>query len=96
MYKNVITTKKFNNVTNVTVKTEGFDVVYRLFIAEDDRCVFSLCVSLYEKGQLCDERFVYDITSDEREADRIFRILYENAVTPSSLYECIDAVFDIV
>ena len=96
MYKNVTKTKKFNNVLNVEVKTKEFAVVYRLLMAEEERCIFSLCVSLYEKGELSDERFVYDITSDRKQAEMIFRILYENTVTPVSLYECIDAVFDIV
>ncbi len=96
MYKNVIKTKKFNNITNVTVKVNDFDIVYRLLVSENDRCIFSVCVSLYEKGELSDERFAYDITSDRKEAERIFRILYENTVTPSSFYECIDAVFDII
>lgn len=87
---------KFNNVTNVSVKYDEYLFVYRLFVTECDRPIFSVCVSLYKNGEVCDEKFVYDISSDENEAVMIFDHLCNNTVTPYSLDECIDAVYDII
>ncbi|MBR6645267.1 MAG: hypothetical protein IKL21_05840 [Clostridia bacterium] len=73
------------------------NISYRLFSSQNNgEIVFSLCVELIENGELTDERFVFDISRCKEEAENIFMMVHKNTVTPYSLDECLDAVYDIL
>lgn len=70
---------------------------YRLFRCktENGEVIFSLLVSLFENGKFSDERFVFDISRKENDAEKIFDIICKNYVTPYALDECLDSIFDM-
>lgn len=88
----------FGNVEFVCAcHPSGITVSYRLVLGyTDERKVYSVLISRYDGIYPTEEEFLFDISSDDGEALRIFRSLYENCVLPDTVYECIDSLFDIV
>ncbi len=90
-------TKKFNRVLHTTVEYEKFKTEYRLFEGYfEDRCIYSVSVSIYENGTLSDEEFAFDITSSKKAAREIFAMLCKNFVTPCTLFECLEIIIQTV
>ncbi len=90
-------TEDFECKTHICQKTEEVCISYSLLSSFDNsENVFSISVALYENGKIADERFVFDISRSKEEAEKIFKLIYENYVTPYSLDECLDAVYDIL
>ena len=54
--------------------------------------VYSILCVKTEDGVVTDSDFVYDISSKPQEAERIYRILCRNTVTPCCLFDVIDSV----
>ena len=89
--------KDFECLRSISHKTENLDLLYCLFVSQENGGdIFSLCVSVYENGVLTDEGCVFDISRSKREAENIFDLISSHCVTPYSLDECLDAVYDIV
>ena len=68
-------------------------VLYTLSVGS--RMAYRLMVCLYKSGALSQADFINDLRCHRIEAERIFNILVRNAVTPSSLFESADAIFDM-
>ncbi len=79
------------------VSINRFYISYRLFRCEsDENTIFSIFISLFENGKISDERFVFDISRKEKDAEKIFDIICKNSITPYALDECLDSVFDML
>lgn len=90
-------TEDFECKNQICRKIEKMRISYCLLSSFDSGGnVFSISVAVYENGKIADERFVFDISRSEEEAEKIFKLIYENYVTPYSLDECLDAVYDIL
>ena len=78
-------------------KIEEMYISYYLLKSQPDGIeIFSILVSLFEKGTLDDGRFVFDVSRNENESERIFELICKNNVTPYSLDECLDSIYDIL
>ncbi len=77
-------------------KAENLNIAYRLFSSQKQGSVsFSLSVSI-ENDAVTDEEFAFDISNSEAEAEKIFELIWKNDVTPYSLDECLDSVYNIL
>ncbi len=87
-----------HTIARKELKIDNKRFVYRCLECEslDRPLTYSLLISIVENGKLGDERFVYDITNDRETVEKIFTILTENAVGPTSFEHVLDAVFDIL
>ena len=89
--------KDFECKKHICKSVGKLKISYRLFESHDNSSpVYSMCVTLFECGEVSDEALAYDIARNVEEAERIFGSICENDVTPYSLDECLDAVFDIL
>lgn len=89
--------KNFECKKHISKNVGELEISYRLFASYDSSSpAYSIGVTLVENGEVADEAFVRDIARNIEEAERIFELICENDVTPYSLDECLDAVFDIL
>ena len=89
--------KNFECKKHIRKNVVELEISYRLFASYDSSSpAYSIGVTLVESGEVADESFVCDIARNIEEAERIFELICENDVTPYSLDECLDAVFDIL
>ncbi len=89
----------FQHTVTLAKRVEGDKtILYRCLECEsiDRSLTYSLLVTLIENGEVADERFIYDLTSDSETACRIFDILTENSVTPFGIEYVLDSVYDIL
>lgn len=92
--------------TALSVKRPKSDIllVYRLLrsldttgeapVSQKDKrvYVYSLSVVMISGGNR-EEEYIYDISRNQDEAKKIFRLLSENTVTPCCVYEVLDDYF---
>ena len=89
--------KNFECKKHIRKNVGELEISYRLFASYDSSSpAYSIGVTLVESGEVADEAFVRDIARNIEEAERIFKLICGNDVTPYSLDECLDAVFDIL
>ena len=89
--------KNFECKKHIRKKIGELEISYRLFASYDSSSpAYSIGVTLVENCELTDERFVFDISRCKEEAENIFMMVHKNTVTPYSLDECLDAVYDIL
>ena len=87
---------KYKNITEKTVRLCD-NVRLRYFLlkgktrAQGDDVYSILCVK-YERDEITDSEFVFDVTSKLSDATYIYNCLCRNTVTPECLYEALDNI----
>ena len=87
---------KYKNIKEKTVRLYG-DIRVQYFLLkgtsrDTGSDVFSILCAEYDGSILTDSEFIFDITSNDADAVRIYDIIYRNTVTPCCLFDVLDNV----
>lgn len=89
-----MTYKQSPDITLIKKKVGDITVTYRLLSSFSERGGHFILVSS-EHGGATEDVFVPYVAETFGEAETIFRFLYENEVTPCTVYEILDDYFAI-
>ena len=92
---------KYKNIKEKTVRLYGAIRLQYYLLKGSSRDtgddVYSILCVEYEGDTVTDSEFVFDISSNAADAQRIYDILCRNTVTPCSLFDVLDNVlFDLL
>ena len=87
---------KFNQeiISEKETNTDNLRLTYTLFQSKHKRSgrhIYSVGISVSD-GDCVDSNFVYDITRLKTKAESIFKLLYENTVTPCTLNDVLEDI----
>ena len=73
----------------------GATVIYRLLRSSSERGGFFILLTSV-RGNTVEDAFIPYVSESASEAEKVFRFLYENEVTPCTVFEILDDCFSVL